>query len=248
MYGFLRINTKGMLDNGAYYHSMFLRGEKQLSLRMVRHKIKDHHAAEPVEHLVDPDFYQDATKDQECKMGSSRYSKREIVLQEAPFDMEAAASIGSMSQILSLQRRASILSSTSTNDPYRPVPISSNSNEWLEPSSSDRLSWIHQASHILHPSLEATRSFEGNWNYQDLLGATNHPAIHSTLLQQKTHHHPIYCGPGCRPQTCSSSFHEGDELFFEGKRFFFADEPASDSRVRLLPGNLRRLSSVARQA
>jgi hypothetical protein len=40
IYGFHRIAGKGMRDDGAYYHKMFIHGEKQLSLRMVREKIK----------------------------------------------------------------------------------------------------------------------------------------------------------------------------------------------------------------
>jgi hypothetical protein len=59
IYGFRRITGKGMLDNGAYYHEQFIRGQKHGSLRMIRDKIKcnkkelsDWHSGHS-----DPDFY-----------------------------------------------------------------------------------------------------------------------------------------------------------------------------------------------
>jgi hypothetical protein len=56
IYGFHRITGKGMHDDGAYYHDMFIHGEKQLSLRMVRQKIKGPDAYDTYGH-PDPDFY-----------------------------------------------------------------------------------------------------------------------------------------------------------------------------------------------
>jgi hypothetical protein len=58
MYGFRRITGKGMLDNGAYYHEMFIRGQKHGSLRMTRHKIKGNKKEASDSHSrSDPDFY-----------------------------------------------------------------------------------------------------------------------------------------------------------------------------------------------
>ena len=56
IYGFHRITGKGMQDDGAYYHDMFILGEKQLALRMVRQKIKGPDAYDTYMH-ADPDFY-----------------------------------------------------------------------------------------------------------------------------------------------------------------------------------------------
>jgi hypothetical protein len=56
IYGFQRIAGKGMRDNGAYYHETFIHGEKQLSLCMVRQKIKGLDAYHTLSHK-DPDFY-----------------------------------------------------------------------------------------------------------------------------------------------------------------------------------------------
>jgi hypothetical protein len=64
IYGFYRIAGKGMRDNGAYYHEMFIQGEKKLSLCMVRQKIKGLDAYDTLKH-PDPDFY--AAQKQEAR-------------------------------------------------------------------------------------------------------------------------------------------------------------------------------------
>jgi hypothetical protein len=58
IYGFRRITGKGMLDNGAYYHEQFIRGQKHGSLRMIRDKIKCNKKELSDWHShSDPDFY-----------------------------------------------------------------------------------------------------------------------------------------------------------------------------------------------
>jgi hypothetical protein len=55
IYGYRRIN-KGM-DNGAYYHSHFIRNKNSMSLRMVREKIKGAGNSKKRREIEDPDFY-----------------------------------------------------------------------------------------------------------------------------------------------------------------------------------------------
>jgi hypothetical protein len=57
IYGFRRITGKGMLDNGAYYHEKFIRGQQHVSLRMVRQKIKGKKEVSDWHSHSDPDFY-----------------------------------------------------------------------------------------------------------------------------------------------------------------------------------------------
>ena len=57
IYGFHRI-TQGV-DKGAYYHDMFIRGNKNISLRMIRRKIKGPLAALEAEMREEPDFYKE---------------------------------------------------------------------------------------------------------------------------------------------------------------------------------------------
>ena len=71
IYGFLRINDKGMLDSGAYYHDKFIKGQKQLSLRMVRQKIKGPNAHDAHHLKPDPDFYAASKGSNNAIQGSS---------------------------------------------------------------------------------------------------------------------------------------------------------------------------------
>jgi hypothetical protein len=62
IYGFHRIR-KGV-DKGAYFHTMFIRNQKSMSLRMSCQKIKGKKSTEAVDHHAagDPDFYSSETK------------------------------------------------------------------------------------------------------------------------------------------------------------------------------------------
>ena len=84
-YGFHRIST-GM-DRGAYYHRMFTRNNKSMSLRMTCPKIKKHSDARHPRHAaVDPDLYflkTNVDKDQ----NQNRYG---LVTNGLVFDQEVA--------------------------------------------------------------------------------------------------------------------------------------------------------------
>jgi hypothetical protein len=68
IYGFRRITGKRMLDNGAYYHEQFIRGQKHDSLRMIRQKIKGNKRDASDSHShSNPDFY--ATNNLQQELG-----------------------------------------------------------------------------------------------------------------------------------------------------------------------------------
>jgi hypothetical protein len=57
IYGFWRIDSKEKTDYGAYYHTQFLRGQKNMSLTMTRKTIKGADSGSGGSQHVDPDFY-----------------------------------------------------------------------------------------------------------------------------------------------------------------------------------------------
>jgi hypothetical protein len=73
LYGFRRI--LGGMDKDAYFHSMFIRNKKSMSLRMTRQKIKGKKPSNAVHHYAagNPDFYSSATNvdNNQCQDGRS---------------------------------------------------------------------------------------------------------------------------------------------------------------------------------
>jgi hypothetical protein len=87
LYGFRRIR-KG-LDKGAYFHTLFIRNKKLMSLRMLRQRIKGTAGRGGNQHVLqeDPHFYSEtaAEEDQhQCKKNSDREQDRRRSLTEIP--------------------------------------------------------------------------------------------------------------------------------------------------------------------
>jgi hypothetical protein len=70
IYGFMRITGKRMRDNGSYYHEQVIRGQKKLSLRMLRHKPNESRV--DYKFGADPDFYADIRDEEHNHKTSSR--------------------------------------------------------------------------------------------------------------------------------------------------------------------------------
>jgi hypothetical protein len=103
IYGFRRITGKRMLDNGAYYHEQFIRGQKHDSLRMIRQKIKGNKKKEAFHSHShsNPDFYATNSLQQELGRGG---------LVQALLEKE----VGSMDRVLSRPPTTSISANEST--------------------------------------------------------------------------------------------------------------------------------------
>jgi hypothetical protein len=79
IYGFHRI-TKGM-DTGAYFHCMFVRNKKSMSLRMACQKIKGKKSSNAVGHhaAVDPDFYSSEIKNVDNDQYQDRHNLKNML-------------------------------------------------------------------------------------------------------------------------------------------------------------------------
>jgi hypothetical protein len=92
LYGFRRI-CKG-LDKGAYYHTLFIRNKKSMSLRMIRQRIKGTAGSNNDAEIQDPQFYSETAGDQQqqqynidiqnCRRASPEVSLSTISYPETP--------------------------------------------------------------------------------------------------------------------------------------------------------------------
>jgi hypothetical protein len=120
IYGFHRITTgKGKRDNGAYYHEMFIQGEKPLSLRMGRQKIKGPDAYETHGH-PDPDFY---AQQQES-------TRQTLKLAQSPTTTGIATSSRRLRTILGSE--TGIIDRVVSNESSSAIQIGCSTLEWVQ--------------------------------------------------------------------------------------------------------------------
>ena len=212
IYGFKRINQQGMLDTGAYYHEQFIRGDKDLCLKMTRKKIKGNAGvyACKLDHPADPNFYATAAAEEAPSTKASGYSNRKAdgLLPPRPItpssNTELQVGSDSLSSILN-QYKAEINRSKATT-----------------------LEWVEDArQHIPAPPRQVKPRGSKIMGYED------------SMFEP----YPL---TGFSSELGTTGI--GNEMFFEGKRFYLLDRFAEmQSRRRSLQA-FRRLSMGARQA
>jgi hypothetical protein len=212
LYGFRRI-SKG-IDRGAYFHPMFIRNQKSMSLRMSYVKIKGmsskaigHHTST----TKDPDFYCSATNvDNNLPNVLQSNPILQATFTTTPSRTKENCESGCRSKLRSTA--AAVFNTGSCDyhaDEEQPLlnialPFFNHQVPGAGPSSSDQLTidWMEQANTVL--SREDEESTPPSNAYDNSAFEKCHAV--STLLLGVNHHR-----------------HENEGLF-EGKRFFFVAE------------------------
>ena len=229
LYGFHRIGT-GM-DRGAYFHSMFIRNQKSLSLRMTCQKIKGKKSSDAAYHRdapVDPDFYSSATN-VAIDQGHDRRNLTNALQSSDPILHNTSSTITKESKRACNQRgRATLFSTGSCDhnaDEDRPLRRSSLLNEEV-PGAGARPSPAYQ-----------------------LIGWMENA---QTVMSCEEHIPPYNAYGSSAPLLGVNHQKQENEGFFEGRRFFHVAETKTPTTMTAVcnavagrGGPMRYISSSA---
>jgi HSF-type DNA-binding len=217
IYGFRRISAG--LDQGSYYHPMFVRGKVIASLRMTRCKIKGLLANVAVE---DPNFYHPAET-----VGSG------VMNMVLPDQERSAHQAGSSSTFsLSTEPSRMVCSSRSCAD-----PVLSKAESWPtlrfaqtkpcheRPDAQPKLHHIASCGGVTHQAhMMMLRDEIPSHNM--MFGGSDGQTMTTMMLPDDFQPLPWNRIPHDQRRRRSLLLEEGDEAFFAGKKFFYVEKPS----------------------